>query len=197
VPLEWSNYGLLLGSSGVASWVVNSLKMIVKILTHMVYTWWCWHIYKGEEVGVETDQLNEETGAGQVTMSDQTLASRAPLRSVSGCYSGAASVKWLDARPGLTCELGHLLEAHGRKRPEVGSSLCYIRLSLWRVSSGTVGAWADIGLCPVTYDRTVGHAKPSPGALCCWWDAAQCASGHLREARPIMVEGAVRSSHCR
>jgi hypothetical protein len=58
-----------------------------------VYTWWCWHIYKGEEVGVETDQLNEETGAGQVTMSDQTLASRAPLRSVSGCYSGAASVK--------------------------------------------------------------------------------------------------------
>jgi hypothetical protein len=27
--------------------------MIVKILTHIhmvVYTWWCWHICKGEEV---------------------------------------------------------------------------------------------------------------------------------------------------
>ena len=39
------------------------MKMIVKMLTHIhmvVYTWWCWHIYKGEEVGVEMDQLGEE-----------------------------------------------------------------------------------------------------------------------------------------
>ena len=29
---------------------------------HMVvYTWGCWHIYKGEEVGVDVDQLDEET----------------------------------------------------------------------------------------------------------------------------------------
>jgi hypothetical protein len=31
--------------------------------THMhmvVYTWWCCHIYKGEVVGVELDQLGEE-----------------------------------------------------------------------------------------------------------------------------------------
>ena len=26
----------------------------------MVYTWWCWHICKGEVVGVELDQLGEE-----------------------------------------------------------------------------------------------------------------------------------------
>jgi len=26
----------------------------------MVYTWWCWHIYKGEVVGVELHQLGEE-----------------------------------------------------------------------------------------------------------------------------------------
>ena len=34
------------------------------MLTHMhivMYTWWCCHICKGEEVEVETDQLNEET----------------------------------------------------------------------------------------------------------------------------------------
>jgi hypothetical protein len=52
--------------------------MIVKMLTHihiMVYTWWCWHIYKGEEVGVEIYQLGEETEMKQVTMSDRTLAS--------------------------------------------------------------------------------------------------------------------------
>jgi hypothetical protein len=32
------------------------------MLTHMhivVYTWWCWHICKGEGVGVDFDQLGE------------------------------------------------------------------------------------------------------------------------------------------
>jgi hypothetical protein len=50
--------------------------MIVKMLKHMhmvVYTWWCWHIYKEGEVGVETDQLGEETKAKRVTGSDRTL----------------------------------------------------------------------------------------------------------------------------
>jgi hypothetical protein len=49
----------------------------MRMLTHMymvVYTWWCRHIYNGEEVGVETNQLGEETEAGQVTVSDQMLA---------------------------------------------------------------------------------------------------------------------------
>ena len=35
----------------------------MKILTDMymvVYTWWCWHIYKGEGVGVDVDQLEKE-----------------------------------------------------------------------------------------------------------------------------------------
>ena len=49
------------------AWQVEWLiiwKMIVKMLTHihmMLYTWWCWHIYKGEEVGVDVDQLGKET----------------------------------------------------------------------------------------------------------------------------------------
>ena len=49
------------------AWQVEWLilwKMIVKMLTHIhmvVYTWWCWHIYKGEEVGVDVDQLGKET----------------------------------------------------------------------------------------------------------------------------------------
>ena len=32
------------------------------MLTHIhmvVYTWWCWHIYKEDEVGVDVDQLGE------------------------------------------------------------------------------------------------------------------------------------------
>ena len=36
------------------------------MLTHIhmvVYTWWYWHIYKGEVVGVVVDQLSEEKEA--------------------------------------------------------------------------------------------------------------------------------------
>ena len=39
------------------------------MLTHMhmvVYTWWCWHIYKGDEVEVDVDQLGDETEARRV-----------------------------------------------------------------------------------------------------------------------------------
>ena len=51
------------------AWQVEWLilwKMIVKMLTHIhmvVYTWWCWYIYKGDEVGVDVDQLSEGTEA--------------------------------------------------------------------------------------------------------------------------------------
>ena len=43
------------------AWQVEWLilwKMIVKMLTHIhivVYTWWCWYICKGEEVGDENE----------------------------------------------------------------------------------------------------------------------------------------------
>ena len=43
--------------------------MIVKMLTHIhmvVYTWWCWHIYKGDEVGVDVDQLGDGTDVRRV-----------------------------------------------------------------------------------------------------------------------------------
>ena len=51
------------------AWQVEWLilwKIIVKMLTHIhmvEYTWWCWHIYKGEEVGVDVDQLGKEKGS--------------------------------------------------------------------------------------------------------------------------------------
>ena len=32
----------------------------------VVYTWWCWHIYKGDEVGVDVDQLGDEMEARRV-----------------------------------------------------------------------------------------------------------------------------------
>jgi hypothetical protein len=37
-------------------------KIFMKMLTHVhkvVYTCWCWHICKGEGVGVDFDQLGE------------------------------------------------------------------------------------------------------------------------------------------
>jgi hypothetical protein len=42
--------------------VPKSFENICEMLTHMhmvVYTWWCWHIFKGEGVGVDFDQLGE------------------------------------------------------------------------------------------------------------------------------------------
>ena len=43
--------------------------MIMKMLTHIhmvVYTWWCWHIYKGDEVVVDVDQHGDETEVRKV-----------------------------------------------------------------------------------------------------------------------------------
>ena len=62
MPLEQSNITMLLESNGVVRSSENPLKMIVKMLTHMhmvLFTWCCWHICKGEGVGVDVDQLGE------------------------------------------------------------------------------------------------------------------------------------------
>ena len=57
-------------------------KMIVKMLTHIhmvEYTWWCWHIYKGDEVGVDVDQLGEEMEAkGETPPADSPTVPPAP-----------------------------------------------------------------------------------------------------------------------
>ena len=51
------------------AWQVEWLilwKMIVKMLTHIhmvVYTWWGWHIYKGDEVGVDVDCRRNMVGS--------------------------------------------------------------------------------------------------------------------------------------
>ena len=70
MPLERSNIVMLLGSSGVVTSSENPLKMIVKMLTHMhlvLFTWSCWHICKGECVGVDVDQLREALKAFRCT----------------------------------------------------------------------------------------------------------------------------------
>ena len=64
------------------AWQVEWLilwEMIVKMLTHIhmvVYTWWCWHIYKGDEVGVDVNQLGDETEARTVRNSTGALYSK-------------------------------------------------------------------------------------------------------------------------
>ena len=55
----------------------------------VVYTWWCWHICKGEEVGVKIDQLGEEIEAKQVTGGDRMQALAGPTRPVMLCSEGA------------------------------------------------------------------------------------------------------------
>ena len=62
MPLEQSNIVIQLGSSGAVRSSENSLKMIVKMLTHMhmvLFTWCCWHICQGERVGVDVYQLGD------------------------------------------------------------------------------------------------------------------------------------------
>jgi len=52
--------------------VANPLGNDCEKLTHIhmvVYTWWCWHIYKGDEVRVDVDQLGEETEMRKVPQS--------------------------------------------------------------------------------------------------------------------------------
>ena len=49
--------------------MANPLENACEKLTHIhmvVYIWWCWHIYKGDEVGVDVDQLGDETEARRV-----------------------------------------------------------------------------------------------------------------------------------
>ena len=62
--------------------------MIVKMLTHihmMVYTWWCWHIYKGDKVGVDVDQLGDEMVARRVRNSTGGVSARR-VRTVRQCH---------------------------------------------------------------------------------------------------------------
>ena len=64
------------------AWQVEWLifwKMIVKMLTHihmMVYTWWCWHIYKEDEVRVDVDKLSDQTEARRVRNSTGGVSAR-------------------------------------------------------------------------------------------------------------------------
>jgi hypothetical protein len=51
--------------------MVSPLENVCEIITHMrmvFYTWWCWHIYKGEVVRVEVDQLSKETEANGASL---------------------------------------------------------------------------------------------------------------------------------
>ena len=89
-------------------------EMIVNMLTHIhmvVYTWWYWHIYKGDEVGVDVDQLGEEIEAKGETppmecpsvecgQSDGTTSAlvRKDRVSLSGPDSGhAVTGRWVTA----------------------------------------------------------------------------------------------------
>ena len=73
------------------AWQVEWLilwKMIVKMLTHIhivVYTWWCWHIYKGDEVEVDVDQLGDETEARRVRNSTGGVSAHR-VRTVRWCH---------------------------------------------------------------------------------------------------------------
>ena len=73
------------------AWQVEWLilwEMIVKMLTHIhtvVYTWWCWHICKGDEVGVDVDQLGDGMVVRRVRNSTNGVSARR-VRTVRRCH---------------------------------------------------------------------------------------------------------------
>jgi hypothetical protein len=94
--------------------------MIVKILTHIhmvVYTWWCWHICKGEEVELFWINSMKKRRWKEVSRSDQTL-----LSAVTGC--------WL-ASPAMCSREGAALDSsigrwRGKKTGRVGAASDHI-----------------------------------------------------------------------
>ena len=109
----------------------------------VVYTWWCWHIYKGEEVRVETDQLEQETEAKQVTGGDRTLDWASPACLVMLCSEGADV--------GLQPDAG--VESDLTRRGHVRSVLVYVDkgsnvifLSLCRIVYVLVLPWCEASL---------------------------------------------------
>ena len=42
----------------------------------VVYIWWCWHIYKGDKVGVDVDQLGDGIEARKVRNSTSGVSAR-------------------------------------------------------------------------------------------------------------------------
>jgi len=58
--------------------VANPLENDCEKITHIhmvVYTWWCWHIYEGNEVGVDVDQLGDGMVARRVRNSTGGVSS--------------------------------------------------------------------------------------------------------------------------
>ena len=125
------------------AWQVEWLilcKMIVKMLTHihmMVYAWWCWHICKGEEVGVDVDQFSEGTEARVQTPLVECL----PIE--SGQSDGATGTLYRKDRVSQSGpDVGHVVT--GRWGPGSGQwrqIACRRRSSTgrWQGASGQAG----------------------------------------------------------
>ena len=105
----------------------------------VVYTWWCWHIYKGEVVGVEVDQLGEEEALLSITelwsRSDRTL--RRCVRSLSAERLGLGLMTGLWRRHAIGCAV-----------PASGPT---DMAAFWHAGVGQRGP--DPRTCPVTHER--------------------------------------------
>ena len=105
------------------AWQVEWLilwKMIVKMLTHIhmvVYTWRCWHICQGEEVGVDVDQLDEEMEAkGETSPAECT-----PVE--CGQFDGATGALYRKDRVSQSApDASHAMTGRWVLRPVSGSS---------------------------------------------------------------------------
>ena len=146
-------------------------KMIVKMLTHLhivVYTWRYWHICKGDEVGVDVDQLGNETKARRVRNSTGGVSARR-VRTVQRCHrrpiqkrQGPTVWTKLWSRSDRTLRLSvRSMVAVSVQRRSVDRMLALKVTGCWRqclvlLSDEVVSLESDrtLGLRPITSDQT-------------------------------------------
>ena len=126
--------------------------MIVKMLTHMhmmLFTWWCWHICKGEGVGVDVDQLVGKRNDGRTVCRYNSFLSReiAVLFGLEGrtadgpplgCGQSAGVLKKL-SREVVSLAWAERLDC-GRSGPGART----VRRSLNKLTRDVLGLWWDL-----------------------------------------------------
>jgi hypothetical protein len=145
----------------------------------MVYTWWCWHIYKGEEVGEE-----KELKALVMGWPD---ASDMWTRRVRYLTQVAMFSTWLDAsgilaRCRQSCRGDRTLVQGGDRTL---SNHCSCVRSWWCGKRKLIQRGSDGGRVRLAMLDASGQPTMALGALWTWPDAASPTSGHFLAARLI------------
>ena len=138
------------------------------MLTHMhmvLFTWWCWHICKGEGVGVDVDQLVGKINDGRTVLSREIAAlfgieGRTADGPHLGCGQSAGVLKKL-SREVVSLAWAERLDC-GRSGPWART----VRRSLNILTRHVLGLWWDLrvkgGWSAIGSGRSAGQLRKCP-----------------------------------